>query len=85
MIGGSSFPGGPLRIAPGSGSKAPTPDEIAIVVDPAQCNPPTALYEHTRFRLTAAFRIERSALRGKLCQLDTGKMEELRVLRRHGL
>lgn len=85
VIGGSPFSGGPVRIAPGSGSKSPEVDEIALVVEPTDCDPEEALCEHTRFRINEAERIDRTKLRGCLCRLKPPKLRELDLLKRRGL
>lgn len=85
MVGGSQFSGGPIRIAPGSKTKEPTPDEVALVVDPEDCEPTDALYAHTRFRMTAAFRIAPEALKRYAGRLNRPKMDELTTLRQYGL
>jgi len=85
VVGGSSFPGGPFRIAPGSGSLLPAQDEIALPVDPPDCDPATALTKHVRFRLNEVRRISRVKLMRRIAMLNEAKLKDLMLLREHGL
>jgi len=85
VLGGSSFKGGPVRIAPGSGSRRPAQDEIALPVDPPDCDPATALTKHTRFRLNEARRIGREKLVRHVATLNEARLKELMILREQGL
>ena len=85
VLGGSSFEGGPIRIAPGSGTRRPTQAEIALPVNPSDCEPHDALTKHTRFRLNEARRIGREKLVKYVAKLNEGKLKELKLLREHGL
>lgn len=85
VFGGSKFTGGPVRIAPGSGSKKPQDPEIALPVDPSDCDPVTALTKHTRFRVNDVIRIPREALQRRIAKLKPPKHKDLLVLREHGL
>jgi hypothetical protein len=85
VIGGSAFSGGPIRIAAGSKSRQPNQGEIALVVDPEDCEPAGALHAHTRFRVNEAFRIAPEALSRRICELSPEKLKELDTLRQHGL
>jgi hypothetical protein len=85
VIGGSSFQGGPVRIAPGSGSRTPSSQEIALPVDPGDCDPENMLSKHTRFRINEARRLPVEKLRRRACRLKKPKLDELMMLRQHGL
>lgn len=81
VLGGSSFKGGPVRIAPGSGSKPPTEEEVALPVDPWDCDPETAITKHTRFRMHENRRMGREKLRKYLAKLKEPKLQALLLLR----
>ena len=85
VVGGSQFKDGPIRIAPGSGSRRPVDPEIALPVEPADCEPDAALTKHTRFRLNEARRIPLEKLRKRIAKLKPAKHKDLLMLKEHGL
>ena len=81
IVGGPSFEGGPVRIAPGSSSLRPTDGEVALLVGPGDCIPAGAVTKHTRFRMNEMRRLPAAVLAGRIGTLTPAKLEELRTLR----
>lgn len=81
VIGEAKHPGLPVRIAPGSASFRPTADELALVVDPEDCDPVGGITKHTRFRLTDNRRIAPEKLRRRIGRLTKKKHDEMLFLR----
>ncbi len=81
VLGGSKFKGGPVRIAPGSGSFRPTAEEVALPVNPGDCDPETALNKHTRFRVHENRRISPEKLWKYIATLKAPKLKDLQLLR----
>lgn len=81
ILGGPNIKGGPILVAPGSSSMHERPLDRVIAVFPAECEPPTALKFYTRFWVSRAQRIPRSALSRRAGALGEAKMKELRIVR----
>lgn len=77
----AKHPGLPVTIAPGSSSFRPTPDEIAVVVDPPDCEPEGAITKHTRFRMTDTRRLAPEKLRRRIGRLTKKKRDEMLIVR----
>jgi hypothetical protein len=79
----SKHRGLPVLVAPGSGSFRPSADELALVVDPGDCEPPSrrGIAKHTRFRMTDQRRMAPEKLRRRMGRLNEKKHRELLFLR----
>lgn len=58
-------------------------DDIALHVDPDDCEPPTALTKHTRFRINDAHLIGTEKLLKFMAKLKESKRKELLILREY--
>jgi hypothetical protein len=81
VVGNPSYEGGSPRVAPGSGTKRPDAYEIALIVEPEDCEPGCTMSKRTRFRLNEARRVVPSTLFRRLGKLRPEKMAEMERLR----
>jgi hypothetical protein len=83
VIGGSSFEGGPLRVAPGSSSRPDEPGLPILRVSPADVEPVGCLSApETRFYVLDSERVAVEELGDRLGRLSPAKREELLEVRK---
>lgn len=81
VVGGVSWVGGPVRIAPGSSSRPQAKGEVSLEVGPADCDPASTLSKQTRFRLNQSVRVDPGKLARKSGKLGPHKHAEMLALR----
>ena len=82
IVGGTNVVGGPVRVAPGSGTRTPPPGSVRLPVWPQDCEPHETLSKATWFVLNEVRAVPQRVLYRRVGKVVDSKLQEMRSLLR---